>query len=114
MPHIIVETSAGTVSRPQILLDALADCLSGFESVNSSSVKARLMETNHWAGGEGCPGQFIHTTVLFLAGRADDLRSNIADAMVEVVREQFRMDFERGEIAITLEVREADAGTYRK
>ena len=54
------------------------------------------------------------TTGSLLKGREVALRKRIADAMFEVVRKEFSISYASGELAVTLEVREMDAQTYRK
>lgn len=114
MPHIVVEASAGVIGDASGLLGRLTSCLSEFETIDPSAVKSRLFTANDWVTGDGCPNQFVHTTVSLMEGRDSGLLKRIADAMFEVVRKEFSISYASGEVAVTLEVREMASETYRK
>jgi 5-carboxymethyl-2-hydroxymuconate isomerase len=52
--------------------------------------------------------------VAVLAGRPEELRVRIADAMFEALKAAFAQSAASGEVNLTLEVREMARGTYRK
>lgn len=116
MPHIILETTADLPENANVpdILDALVAKLSGFDTVDSKSVKAYHTLRSVWCLGEGGPPGFAHCTVAVLAGRPDILRKQIADGMYAVLKEHFAQSLELGEVGLTLELREMDATTYRK
>jgi 5-carboxymethyl-2-hydroxymuconate isomerase len=116
MPHIHLETTADLPENADVpeILSALVDCLSGFDTIESKSIKAYHLLRSNWQMGEGAPGGFAHCTVAILAGRELELRKLISDAMFTVLKNSFAMSLENNEVSLTLEVREMDKETYRK
>jgi 5-carboxymethyl-2-hydroxymuconate isomerase len=64
--------------------------------------------------GDGAPSGFCHCTVAVMAGRPEELRKKIADAMYGELRKHFSQSLAEKEVGLTLELREMDAATYRK
>jgi 5-carboxymethyl-2-hydroxymuconate isomerase len=116
MPHIHLETTADLPENANIpdILEALAGKLSEFETIDSKSVKAYHLLRPNWCMGEGAPPGFAHCSVAILSGRSVELRSRIADAMFDLLKEHMAMSLSNNEVAITLEVREMERETYRK
>lgn len=116
MPHLHLETTADLPENDAIpdILEALTATLSEFESIQSASVKAYHTLRVNWAMGAGAPAGFAHLTVAILAGRPEELRREMADALYRQLQEFFAASLAEGEVAITLEVREMDPATYRK
>lgn len=111
MPHIHLQTT-GNVHGPTIeeCLEALVACLCSFDSINSAAVKAYHSLRPVWVMGSGAPEGFVSCQVSLLNGRDEVLRKKIADAMYSVLCDLYSEE----DAAITLEIREMDAATYRK
>ena len=116
MPHIILETTADLPENANVpdILEALVAKLSSIESVDSKAVKGYHNLRSVWAMGEGAPPGLAHCTVLVMTGRPEELRKKISDQMYAVLKEHFAQSLELNEVALTLELREMDAATYRK
>ena len=116
MPHILLETSADVLENDRIpeLLDALVAVLAAQDSVESSAIKARHGMRANWSMGAGAPAGFVHCEVRLITGRSPALRESIADAMFACLEELLHESLGRGEISLTLELREMQRETYRK
>jgi 5-carboxymethyl-2-hydroxymuconate isomerase len=116
MPHIHLETTSDLPENADVpdILEALVERLCLQESVSSASVKAYHSLRSVWAVGEGHAPGIAHCTVMLLEGRNRALRSRIADAMYETLLDHFSESLESNEVAVTLELREMNADTYRK
>lgn len=116
MPHIHLETTADLPENANIpdILEALVRTLCTFDTIASESVKAYHLLRSNWAMGEGAPPGFAHCTVMLMSGRDLALRTKIADGMYAELKSHFTMSLSANEVAITLEIREADRETYRK
>ena len=116
MPHIILETTADMPENANVpdILDALTATLCAMDTIDSKAVKAYHTLRSVWCMGAGAPPGFAHCTVAIMAGRPEDLRKKISDEMYAVLRKEFAQSLELGEVGLTLELREMDAGTYRK
>ncbi len=116
MPHIKVDVSANAARPGRIkpLLADLAARLAEFDSIESKAVKAYLNVREHFAmNADGRPA-FAHVEVALMKGRSAELRSQIADAMREIIVAEFAEKVSHDEISITVEIREMDAETYRR
>ena len=83
MPHIIVEHTDLSAHSVDIntLNKNLHDCLSKQESVSLDAIKTRSIEVkNVYVGGRN-EKNFIHVTVLLLAGRPKWLKETMAEAL---------------------------------
>jgi 5-carboxymethyl-2-hydroxymuconate isomerase len=116
MPHIHLETTADLPENANIpdIIEALVAKLSGYETVQSKSVKAYHTLRSNWHMGDGAPAGFAHCTVAILTGRPLELRKSISAGMYEELKTHFTMSLENQEVSITLELREMDAETYMK
>jgi 5-carboxymethyl-2-hydroxymuconate isomerase len=116
MPHIKVDVSANAARPGRIkpFLSDLAARLADFESIESGAVKAYLNVREHFAMNPDGRPAFIHVEVALMRGRNLELRSQIADAMREIVIAEFAEKVSHDGIAITVEIREMDAETYRR
>lgn len=116
MPHIHLETTADLPENAHIpdILEALVAKLSGYETIQSASVKAYHLLRSNWHMGEGAPAGFCHCTVAIMTGRPLELRKSISAGMYAELKSHFEMSLENQEVSITLELREMDADTYMK
>ncbi|RYG31563.1 hypothetical protein EON81_22605 [bacterium] len=116
VPHIHLQTTADLHENgdiPQILA-VLTETLSTMETVSPAAVKAYHTLRSNWVVGEGHPEGFAHVEIAVLTGRPEELRAKIADAMFAVLKEAFVTSLENSDVAVSLEVREMTAATYRK
>lgn len=113
MPHIIVEYSSSIkdfVEIPEVL-EKLHASLSSQEGVDIARVKARGIKIkNAVVGTKGAGGHMVHTTVLLLEGRSDDVKKKYGQDLFDILNKEIKTHFP--ECAITLEVRDMSKATY--
>ncbi|RYI20290.1 MAG: hypothetical protein EON48_08885, partial [Acetobacteraceae bacterium] len=96
VPHIHLQTTADLHENGDIpeILATLTQTLSTMETVSPAAVKAYHTLRSNWVVGEGHPDGFAHVEVAVLAGRPEELRIKIADAMFAVLKEAFATSLE--------------------
>jgi 5-carboxymethyl-2-hydroxymuconate isomerase len=116
MPHIELKTTSNlsrALDIPKLLQD-LTDRLAEFETVTPAAIKAYHVPIENWVMGTGAPKGFAHCTVSVLRGRPEELRKQMAEELVAVMRDSLKLEVRAGEASVTLELREMDPDTYRK
>jgi 5-carboxymethyl-2-hydroxymuconate isomerase len=116
MPHIHLETTSDLEENAKLpdILEALTLELCKHETIASKAVKAYHTLRSVWVMGEGAPAGFAHCEVAVLEGRPQDLKQQIAAAMMKVMQEQFSESISSGAVSVTLELREMEKDTYQK
>jgi len=116
MPHLHLETTADLPENADVpdILQALVEVLAEVDTVDPAKIKAYHTLRSVWAVGPGHKPGFAHLTVSVVDGRTLEWRNGIADALHDVLREQFQMSLEEDDAAVTLEVREMEGATYRR
>ena len=116
MPHIHLETTADLSENVNIpdILEALTETLASQETIASHSIKAYHTLRSVWHMGEGAPAGFAHCEVALFNNRHLELRQAIANAMFNVMKDQFAESLEADAVYLTVELREMDASTYIK
>jgi len=116
MPHIHLLTSADLVENVDLpdILRELVDALSAQESVEPKAIRAYHTLFHTWAMGQGAPNGFAHCRVSLLSGRSAELKGRVADALFDRMKQCFAASAERGEVLLSVELREMDRETYRK
>lgn len=116
MPHLHLETTADLPENVDVpdILEALVTALSAHDSIKPETIKAYHTLYNTWQMGEGAQPGFAHLTVKVLTGRTAEVRSQIADQMMEVLRQHFAMSIEANEVNLTVDIHEMLSETYRK
>ena len=116
MPHIHLETTSDLEENAKLpdILEALTLELCKHETIASKAVKAYRTLRSVWVMGEGAPAGFAHCEVAVLEGRPQDLKQQIAAAMMKVMQEQFSESISSGAVSVTLELREMEKDTYQK
>jgi 5-carboxymethyl-2-hydroxymuconate isomerase len=116
MPHLSLEVSANVAKgvSPERVLRELVSVISGFDTIDSASVKAYFTRREDWAMGDGAAPGFVHLSVAILSGRPAALRQEMAAGLYEVLRSAFASSLSDALAAITVEIREMDRETYIK
>ncbi len=116
MPQIFLETTANLEENAVIpdILEALVATLSKFETVDPAAVKAFHGLRMTWEMGLGAPAGFVQCQVSVLTGRPLELRQRIADEIINVLQNAFRVSIDEHEASITVEIREMERETFRK
>lgn len=112
MPHLRLSSSPMALPRldASSLLTDLCDKFCLMESIDPATVKAYFSEVELFVMGNGAPKGFVHLEASVLAGRADELRGQIAHELLDVMKKHLR----GRPLSVTVEVREMDRAGYAK
>lgn len=116
MPHLRIQTTANLTENARMgeILERMVRAFSGFETIQSASVKGYHLLHETWCLGAGAKPGFVHCELAILSGRPVELRRKLADEMYSELKTCFAESLENGEANLTLEVREMDRDTYQK
>lgn len=108
MPHLVIEHSPEIADDMPALCQAVFDAACGcttFPDPKAVKVRSRLC-SNHTGGtGDG----FAHTTVRMLAGRTDDLKSEVTAAVLAAMQTALPTT-----ASLTVEVVDMHVASYAK
>jgi 5-carboxymethyl-2-hydroxymuconate isomerase len=110
MPHIIIEHTE-TLAENLSLVDfnrGLHDCLAEQETVSLDSIKTRSIEVKRAVVGDGSNNDFVHITILLLAGRSEALKKKMAENIFNKAQSLM------GGLDARLSVNIDDLGVYKK
>ena len=108
MPHIVIEHTENTTDKMALLCKAVYDAACGCETFPlPSAVKVRSRLCANHTGGTG--DDFIHTTVRMLEGRTDAIKSEVSEAILNVMVEMFPTT-----ASLTCEIVDLHTASYRK
>jgi len=109
MPHIVVEADHATADGLDAgkLLADLHNTLADQDTVRKAAIKTRLLIAEGSVVGEDERPHFIAVVVKLLAGRPDELKGEMADALLSVVKGYVSAD-----VSASVEV--VELGVYRK
>jgi len=110
MPHLIIEYPQDCVTDVQIesLLDTLHRAALQSGLFDESHIRLRAVPLNHYRSG-GKHKSFIHVQCRIHAGRTDDQKRLLSEAILAAIREQAL-----AVAVITVEVVEMDRASYAK
>ncbi len=116
MPHIHLQTTSDLEENANLpdILEALTSALAAQESIPSASIRAFHTLRSVWQMGEGAPEGFAHCEVAILEGRSLELRKKIAQAVIQVMREEFAESLAAGQAGVSVEVRQMERETYER
>ena len=117
MPHITLEYT-DNIDQPIEFRDLFAELHQVLSSVAGISIancksRARCLDTYHI--GEGKAGNaFVHLEVRLLEGRSAELKREIGERGLEVLKKHFARSLSDRHLQITLEVRDMQRQAYFK
>lgn len=111
MPHIILEYSSNLGDEGSLshLLDRLHAALGDTESFDSERIKSRAVRCETYHVSVERRG-FMHATVLFSPGRPENLRSQVARRLLDIMRSDSVLGGD--DVATSVEVRQFEPGMY--
>ena len=110
MPHLVIEYPQDRLEVVQVegLLDAVNDAAVATELFKVSHIRVRAIPQAHYrAGGRKEP--FIHVQCRIHAGRTEEQKKQLSEAVLGAIREQGL-----AVKVITVEVLEMDGASYAK
>ncbi len=88
MPHIVIEHTEKTAAKMADVCKAVFEAACGCETFpNPEAVKVRSRLCANHTGGTG--DDFVHATVRMLAGRTNDLKSEVSQAVLGALESAF-------------------------
>jgi 5-carboxymethyl-2-hydroxymuconate isomerase len=114
MPHLYLETTADLPENADIpdILSALAEALSGLDTVKPDRVRVYHCLRSNWVMGKGGPAGFAHVTLAVFEGRSEEWRAGAAQALMTVLKKFFAASLEAKEVSVTVEVRQMEQASY--
>lgn len=112
MPHLRLSSSPEAIDHNEAsqLLHELCEAFCAMETIDSATVKAYYSEVQQFLMGAGAPDGFVHLEASVLSGRSPELRGQIAQGLVEVMKKRLS----GRHLSVTVEVREMDKAGYAK
>jgi len=117
MPHCILEYSSNindTINLKKLLHD-INTMLVGTGVFNLMDIKSRAIEHDHYVVGDGDTNRaFVALTINIFSGRPDDVKENIAESALQLLRDAFNTTLQKKKCSITVQIGDIDRETYRK
>ncbi|HZZ12275.1 MAG TPA: 5-carboxymethyl-2-hydroxymuconate Delta-isomerase [Paraburkholderia sp.] len=122
MPHLILDYSANLADAQSVgrLCASLAQCLdaqreNGQRVFPTGGIRVRALPCEHYCVADGRPdAAFLHANLKIAAGRSDAAKKAAGDALFEVIKQHFAIEFEKTGLALSLEINEfSEAGTWK-
>jgi 5-carboxymethyl-2-hydroxymuconate isomerase len=117
MPHITLEYT-DNIGQPIEFRDLFAELhqvLASIAGISIANCKSRALSLDTYHVGEGKAGNaFVHLEVQLLEGRSAELKREIAERGLEVLKKHFARSLSDRHLQITLEVRDMQRQAYFK
>lgn len=108
MPHCVIEHSGNFESRANDLIKAVFDGALRTNLFNQKDIKTRTLSYSHFlTGGSNKP--FIHISAKMLAGRSQEQKQNLSEAIKNGIE-----TLALGDCALTIEIIDIEKETYFK
>ena len=119
MPHFIVEYTDNIKEESNMakLFEDIHNVLIARDSIFPiGGLRSRAIELNDYRVADGLEDDaFIHAVLKIGAGRSEELKKEICEALFEVMKEHFALLMSRRYLALSMELVEfSDAGTYKQ
>jgi 5-carboxymethyl-2-hydroxymuconate isomerase len=117
MPHCILEYSANIVDQPDMdrLFIDIHDTLMATGVFNLDDIKSRAIRHEEYFLGDGDPERaFVTLNVQILSGRSDDVKAQITEAAIEVLKRSFPESLRQRKCSLTVQVSEIHRESYRR
>ena len=115
MPHLILEYSSNIVEKEDFsdYFENAHNLLVEKISTNINACKSRAIKCNNYYLGDGnINNAFIHLTLKILSGRSEEMKTEIANALIDLTKDNFSKSLAAFNLKISIEV--ADLQTYFK
>ena len=117
MPHCILEYSSNfndTINLKKLLHD-INTMLADTGVFNLLDIKSRAIEHDVFVVADGDPNRaFVALTINIFSGRPDDVKANIAESALQLLRDAFNTTLQQKKCSITVQIGDINRETYRK
>ena len=117
MPHCILEYSSNINNKINLkkLLNDINTMLAGTGVFNLMDIKSRAIEHDLYVVADGDPNRaFAALTINIFSGRPDDVKANIAESALQLLKDAFNTTLQEKKCDITVQVGDINRETYRK
>ncbi len=117
MPHCILEYSANVVEQPDMtrLLMDIHGALMATGLFTLADIKSRAIRHEQYLIGDGDPARaFVTLNVQILEGRSDEVKAQISEAALEVLKRAFPESLQQRKCSLTVQVSEIHRPSYRR
>lgn len=118
LPHFIVEYTDNIKNEANIskLFEKIHKVLIARDPVFPiGGIRSRAIEVNHYRIADGAEDDaFVHAVLKIGAGRSDEIKKEVCDALFEVMKDHFSFLMSNRYLALSMELSEfSEAGTYK-
>ena len=117
MPHCILETSNNLLDQPDWtgLLRELHGTLVATGLFQEADLKSRVIRHDTFLVADGAPDRaFVTLNVQLLAGRPDDVKAQLSDALLPVLAKAFPRSAEGMRLNLTVQISDLHRASYRR
>lgn len=117
MPHCILEVSDNLLDQPDWtgLLRTINETLAGTGLFAVADIKSRALRHAVFAIGDGASDQaFVTLNVQILSGRTDDVKVQLSEALLPVLRAAFPQTFAHMKCSLTVQITDIHRPSYRR
>ncbi len=117
MPHLTFEYSSNVLGPPSWddVFQRAHDVLVEVGQIRRANCKSRAVRRDQYLVGSGGDTEaFVHLDVRFLEGRTSDVKRSIGQALLNLLRDEFRADDGSRDVQVTVEIRDIRNEEYFK
>ena len=112
MPHLTLEYTANLDFEIQPLLARLHSELVATGAINLKGLKSRTVRHSDYRIADGNPDYaLVHVNLLIREGRPPEVRKDIAERIMAVLKETFGDRFESSHLSLSVDIKEMRQGT---
>jgi 5-carboxymethyl-2-hydroxymuconate isomerase len=112
MPHLTLEYTANLDFEIQPLLARLHSELVATGAINLKGLKSRAVRRSEYRIANGNPDYaFVHVSLLIREGRPSAVKRDIAQQVMNALKEAFAGRFEYGHLSLSVDIKEMRKGT---
>jgi len=117
MPHCILEASDNLLDQPDWrgLLGEINRTLVATGHFAEADIKSRLLRHDCFVVADGAPDRsFVTLNVQVLAGRPDEVKAQISEALLEVLKSAFPRSLTQMKCNLTVQISDLHRPSYRR
>ncbi len=119
MPHFIVEYTDNLkedIKVEQLLKDVHQILIARNDIFPIGGIRSRAIELTDYRVADGLEDDaFVHATLKIAAGRSEEIKAEVCDAIFEVIKAHFDETMNKRYLALSMELVEfSDSGTYKQ
>lgn len=117
MPHCILEASDNLADQPDWrgLLGEINRTLVATGLFAEADIKSRAVQHGHYVVGDGAPERaFVTLNVQLLAGRTDEVKARISEALLQVLMGAFPRSLAELVCSLTVQISDLHPPSYQR